>query len=211
MTLANAKLRAQTLLAAGEGATSWMYLDTVSQVTIGYGTMMPNAAAARDLDLRDKDGKRATAEEKEAEWKRLRAISPAGAARNVKATRYRDDATLFISQDEAQRLMLVKLDAFVEDLRKIYPGFDRFPEDAQVALIDMIYNLGWKIKTVFVSFTKAINNPKGPDWKLAAAQCRRPQLSDTRNNDVKELFLAAARQAEFERRNQLLNSPTMLA
>ena len=121
----------------------------------------------------------------------------------ARAEHYRKDATLFITQDEGQRLMLLKLDGFIHDLRKIYPKFDTFPEDAQVALMDMIYNLGWKVKRVFVNFTKSINDPKGPDWKRAAAQSRRPQLSDARNAEVKRLLLGAARVAEFEARNKV--------
>lgn len=202
MTLANAKVRAQALIADGESFTFWMYLDSVSQVTIGYGTMMPNAASAQSVDLRHADKKRASDGEKAAEWVRLRALSAAGTALNFSAGHYRKDARLFITHDEGERLMLLKLDAFIADLRKIYAKFDTFPEDAQVALMDMIYNLGWRVKTVFVNFTKAINDPAGPDWKLAASRSRRPQLSDARNRMVRDLFLAAARTHELERRNR---------
>lgn len=203
MSLANAKIRAQAMIADGEAFKNWMYLDSVSQITIGYGFMMPNAEAAVDVDLRHADKKVAKDDEKRDEWSRLRKISPAGKELNYRAEYYRKDAVLFITQEEGQRLMLLKLDGFIRDLRTIYPKFDTFPEDAQVALMDMIYNLGWKVKKVFVNFTKAINDPKGPDWKKAAAQSRRPQLSDARNAEVKHLLLAAARVAEFDARNKV--------
>lgn len=200
MSLANAKLRAQQMIADGEDFKFWMYLDTVSKVTIGYGLMMPNAAAALAVDLLHKDKRRASGAEKEAEWRRVRALSADGAKLNFVAEHYLKGAQLFITGDEAQRLMLLKLDEFLGNLRKIYPGFDTFPEDAQVALMDMIYNLGWKVKTVFVSFTRSINDPKGPDWKKAADQSRRPQLSLERNRDVRNLFLAADRIQVAERK-----------
>ncbi len=203
MSLANARTRAQAMIADGEAFKNWMYLDSVSYVTIGYGFMMPNPEAAVEVDLRHADKKVAKDDEKRDEWTRLRAISPAGKELNYRAEHYRKDAALFITQDEGQRLMLLKLDGFIRDLRTIYPKFDTFPEDAQVALMDMIYNLGWKVKRVFVNFTKSINDPKGPDWKKAAAQARRPQLSDARNAEVKRLLLAAARAAEFEARNKV--------
>ncbi|MCX7283427.1 MAG: hypothetical protein NTX28_05160, partial [Novosphingobium sp.] len=142
-----------------------------------------------------------------AEWRRLRAISPADTKINYAAEHYRKDAKLFITESEASRLRLLKLDAFIEDLRVIYPGFGAFPEDAQVALMDMIYNLGWRIRSVFKSFTRAINDPKGPDWKAAAEESRRPQLSAERNKAVKDLFLAAARTAEAEARNRAGRPP----
>lgn len=203
MSLANAKTRAQVMIADGEAFKNWMYLDSVSYVTIGYGFMMPDAESAVGVDLRHADKKVAKVDEKRDEWQRLRKISAAGKELNYRAEHYRKDATLFITQDEGERLMLVKLDGFIRDLRKIYPKFDTFPEDAQVALMDMIYNLGWKVKSVFVNFTASINDPKGADWKKAAAQSRRPQLSDARNAEVKRLLLAAARAAEFDARNKV--------
>lgn len=200
MSLANAKLRAQQMIADSEDFKFWMYLDTVSKVTIGYGLMMPNSAAALAVDLLHKDKRRASDAEKEAEWRRLRALSADGAKLNFVAEHYLKAAQLFITRDEAERLMLLKLVGFIGDLRKIYPGFDTFPEDAQVALMDMIYNLGWKVKTVFVNFTRSINHPKGPDWKKAADQSRRPQLSQKRNRDIRDLFLAADRIQAAERK-----------
>jgi GH24 family phage-related lysozyme (muramidase) len=203
MSLANAKVRAIAMIAKGEAFINWMYLDSLSYVTIGYGTMLPDADAAVGVDLRHPNKRLATADEKRAEWRRLRAISPAGAERNYSAQSYRKDATLFIMESEADRLRLLKLDGFIVDLRNLYPRFDTFPEDAQVALMDMVYNLGpTKLRKQFKNFGRAINNPKGPDWKRAALESNRPQLSAERNKDVKDLFLSAARIAEIEARNQ---------
>jgi len=203
MSLANAKARAIAMIARGEAFINWMYLDSVSKVTIGYGTMLPNAEAAVGVDLRHPNKKPATADEKRAEWRRVQAISPAGTDRNYSAQSYRKDAQLFIMQSEADRLRLMKLDAFIEELRIIYPRFTSFPEDAQVALMDMVYNLGGGgIEKKFKKFTRAINDAKGPDWKRAALESHRPQLSAERNKEVKDLFLAAARIAEIEARNQ---------
>ncbi|MFY7837328.1 MAG: hypothetical protein ACOVQ0_13730 [Novosphingobium sp.] len=203
MSLANAKVRAIALIAKGEAFINWMYLDSVSYVTIGYGTMLPDAEAAVGVDLRHPNKKPATADEKRAEWRRLRAISPAGTDRNYSAQSYRKDAQLFIMQTEADRLRVLKLDAFIVNLRTIYPGFASFPEDAQVGLMDMVYNLGPNgLAKKFKNFGRAINNPKGPDWKRAALESHRPQLSAERNKEVKDLFLSAARIAEIEARNQ---------
>lgn len=203
MSLANAKTRAIALIAKGEAFINWMYLDSVSKVTIGYGTMLPNSEAAVGVDLRHPNKKPATADEKRAEWRRVQAISPAGTDRNYSAQSYRKDAQLFIMQSEADRLRLLKLDAFIVELGNIYPRFNSLPEDAQVALMDMVYNLGGAgITKKFKNFTRAINDPKGPDWKRAAQESNRPQLSVERNKEVRELLLSAARIAAIEARNQ---------
>ena len=203
MSIANAKARAIALLAKGEGLVNFMYLDSKSRVTIGYGTMLPDAASATAIDLRHPNKQPAKPEEKRAEWERLRKISPAGTDRNYSAQSYRKDAKLFIMESEADRLRLLKLDCFIAELRIAYPGFDTFPEDAQVAMMDMVYNLGGGgITKKFPKFTRAVNNPKGPDWKTAALESNRPDLSPERNKDVKDLFLSAARIAESEARNQ---------
>ncbi|MCX7284979.1 MAG: hypothetical protein NTX28_13190, partial [Novosphingobium sp.] len=116
MSVENAKVRAIALITEGESFISWMYLDSVSQVTIGYGTMMPNAAAAAGIELRHPDRKLATPDEKRAEWRRLRAISPADTKINYAAEHYRKDAKLFITESEASRLRLLKLDICVVGL-----------------------------------------------------------------------------------------------
>lgn len=203
MSIANAKARAIALLAKGEGLVNFMYLDRNSWVTIGYGTMLPDAESATAVDLRHPSKQPAKPEEKRAEWQRLRKISPGGTVRNYSAQSYRKEARLFIMDSEADRLRLLKLDGFIAELRIAYPGFDSFPEDAQVAMMDMVYNLGGRgLTKKFPRFTRAVNHPKGPDWKTAALESNRPELSPQRNKEVRDLFLAAARTAEIDARNQ---------
>lgn len=91
----------------------------------------------------------------------------------------------------SKRLLSLKLSNFVTMLRTEYPGFDKFPEDAQVAMLDMAYNLGNRIHTVFRSFTRAISQPGGADWAAAAQQSSRAQLSAARNREVYNLSISA--------------------
>ena len=64
-----------------------------------------------------------------------------------------------------------------------YDDFDKLDKNVQMALFDMIFNLGAKkIVIKFPEFDKAI---KSGDWKKAARECNRPQLNPERNNYVK--------------------------
>ena len=74
---------------------------------------------------------------------------------------------------------------------KGYPeDFDQLDKDVQAALFDMIFNLGLtKLKNKFTKFDSAI---KAGDWKKAAAESNRSQLSAQRNVYVENKLLAAA-------------------
>lgn len=183
-----------------------MYLDTVSFVTIGYGTALQAVREVTPIQLFvTKTGKIATSAEKAKEWRRVQAISPHRARINRTARSYARGAVLHITKPEAVRWFNIRLDSFASSLRTDYPGFDRFPEDAQVALLDMVYNLGPGFPDTWKKFSAAVRRPEnkgGPDWRTAAAQSNRYQLSAERNHEVKSLFLRAATFAEAKRRRR---------
>ena len=191
------------MIAQHEDFVPHMYLDSQSYVTVGFGRMMRNAAATAAIALIKVDvrpNRPATAAEKAAEWRTMQALSPAGTRINFAARHYARYRTMELTRAEGTRLLEDSLGDAIAILRANYPGFADFPEDAQVAMIDMAYNLGNRIHTVFVSFTRAINQRGGPDWREAAAQSNRPQLSAARNLEIRNLFLSARRAAEAARR-----------
>ncbi|QMW24051.1 lysozyme family protein [Sandaracinobacteroides saxicola] len=185
--------RARDMIRSHEDFINYMYLDSVSKVTVGVGTMLPSAAEAATVNMADKTGKPATDAQVRAEWKRVQDISPAGTPRNFKASSYRDAATLFISETEGNRLLDLKLDGFMTMILGWFPKFHDFPADGQVAIIDMTYNLG-NLKKKFPSLVKAVQKSP-PDWAEAAKQSNRPQLSAERNKETRNLFLAADKAA----------------
>ncbi|QUL38107.1 hypothetical protein [Erythrobacter sp. JK5] len=69
-------------------------------------------------------------------------------------------------------------------------------------MIDMAYNLGNRIHTVFRQFTRAINRRGGPDWQEAARQSNRPQLSASRNREIYDLFMSAHRTSQTQNRRR---------
>ncbi|MEP0190369.1 MAG: hypothetical protein ABJP70_07100 [Erythrobacter sp.] len=204
MSLANAKSRAARMIASHESFIPHMYLDSVSYVTVGYGKMMPNANAAASLTFVNKSvspNRPATPAEKRAEWQTIQARSPQGTEINYAAGHYRQYTSLEMTRAEGTALLGVEVNNAVAILVANYPGFGRFPEDAQVAMIDMAYNLGNRIHTVFRNFTRSINGTGGPRWDVAARESNRPQLSASRNREIYNLYMAAHRASQRTRTN----------
>lgn len=196
MASASVLKRARKVIFSGESFIAHMYLDTVCKVTIGYGTMLPDSKAAEKIALADKAGLAATAADKASEWNRLAGLRPKDMKQNQKAAAFAKEAALFIGEEEASRLAEQHIAGLVPSLKATFPNFDTFPEDVQVALLDMGYNLGATGLKKFKKLVNAINNPKGPDWTTAAHESNRPQLSAARNKEVREFFLSAAKQVK---------------
>ncbi len=196
MASAGVLKRARKIIFSGESFIAHMYLDSVCKVTIGYGTMLPSAKAAEKIALAGSQGKEAKADEKTQEWDRVAALAPKGGKQNNKASSFAKDAVLFMAETEAARLAEAHIAGLVPALKGTFPGFVKFPEDAQVALLDLAYNLGAAGLKKFKKLVAAVNDPKGPDWTTAAHESNRPQLSKERNKEVRDLFLSAAKQAK---------------
>lgn len=67
--------------------------------------------------------------------------------------------------------------------------FDHLPTEIQLALFDMIFNLGaTKLRTVYLNFNAALKRGR---WDQAAAECNRFDVNAARNNYVKNLLMTA--------------------
>jgi GH24 family phage-related lysozyme (muramidase) len=178
----------------------WMYLDSQGLVTVGCGTMLPSAAAAKRVSfVHDTNFQVATAAEIEAAWNSLHsgAATQKAAAPNKKfsAKHYEDKTDLRITEASVQALRDGHINADYVELKKIYLQFDSFPDDAKIALFDMIYNVGpGQNKTRqhrasglrnYAAMNAAINAGK---WSLAADRCTRHGIPPQRNRRTAELF-----------------------
>jgi len=67
---------------------------------------------------------------------------------------------------------------------------DTFPAPAHLALLDMIFNLGPTGLTK--AFPKLCRAADRGDWKVCAAECNRLGVHASRNDETRDLFLAAA-------------------
>jgi GH24 family phage-related lysozyme (muramidase) len=168
-----------------EGKISHMYLDTKGLVTVGVGKMLPDTAAAQELDfVRRADGGAASADEIAADFN---AVS-AQAAGRLAAT-YKKYTNLDLPDEAIGDLLKTVVEGFENDLEQCYAGYDNYPLSAKRALLDMIYNLGLD---GLLKFKKMKASVEAGDWTTAAAQCHRNGPSEARNNWTRDLFLDAA-------------------
>jgi lysozyme len=70
-----------------------------------------------------------------------------------------------ITEDMAERLLNISVDAAIRDCRAIFPDFDSYSEARQFALIDFIFNVG---VTTALKFKRTIAAVKAGDWDRAA-------------------------------------------
>ncbi len=178
----------------------WMYLDSVGIITVGCGTALEDDAfAAKVPFFHDTTKAPATGDEIRAAWAALRAESAAqsAAAANKKhvARFYENKSDLRITTDTSTGLRDRHVQDDYQSLQAIYPHFDDFPEDARLALFDMIYNLGGGhiarrgVRATglrqYSHLNMAINRQ---DWAGAAGLCHRRGIPPERNAMTSTLF-----------------------
>ena len=183
----------------------WMYLDSEGNVTVGSGTMLPDVASAKAIKFfHEKTFLPATTAEIGVAWKRLHHGANAQKAalpkKKYSALHYKSLDDLRITKHTSKTLRDSQIIKDYTYLKQIYPKFDTFPDNAKVALFDMIYNIGpGKSKTQhhraaglrqYVLMNAAIN--KG-DWMTAANQCHRRGIPIARNKMTADLFKSCSK------------------
>ncbi len=178
----------------------WMYLDSEGYVTVGCGTMLPDTASAKTIKFfHEKTLLPATVTEIEAAWKKLHlganTQKAAAPKKKFSALHYKNETDLRITIRTSSTLRDSHVEADYRQLKQIYPNFDLFPENAKLALFDMVYNLGpGKGKTRHHRSTglrhynllnAAINKE---DWESAATHCARRGIPIERNRMTAALF-----------------------
>lgn len=191
-----------------EGRVNHFYLDSVGKATIGIGHYVASEAAAAELPLFIPRMfgwwlRKATTEEKQAEYQFVLLNGPESFHR-YKASYYKQFTRLIMLDDDIERLLLKHIGSFYKELCQLFHPqkgfrlhFDDFPDEVQMALFDMIFNLGMtNLRTAWPKFNGAI---KVGDWKTAAAESCRRQVSPARNHYVRDLLLMAyQKQQEIE-------------
>lgn len=171
-----------------EGSISHMYLDTVGKVTVGVGNMLPNFTAAQKhvFVVRATPAKKATKAQIKTDFETVKKQT-----KGLKASSYKKHTLLNLPTTAIDKLLDTRISGFKKELKVKFPKFASYPLTVQFALTDMAFNLGTNgVVTKFPTFTKAI---KAEDWKKAAAQSNRPQVSKSRNATVKKWLLDAAK------------------
>lgn len=178
--------KAVTLLKEGEGAINHMYLDTRGNVTVGVGQLLSNADSAKKLRFTVRgSGKQASATEIETDYANVKKQRIGSLASS-----YRQHTKLDLPTAEIDALLGKRIKEFENQLRVSFTEYDRYPEEAQLAILDMAFNLGTVgLTTKFPSLTAAIRKK---DWKSCAPLSNRVGIGASRNEKTKELFLSAA-------------------
>ncbi len=178
--------RAIELLKEGEGSIPHMYLDTRSNVTVGVGQLLATVAAAQELPFVQRDtAQAATPQDIEADFNEVK-NQPTGKM----AQSYKSATKLDLPANEIDALLQRRIDGFEAELRGQFSEYDSYPEDAQLGVLDMAFNLGTNgLVTKFPTFTKAA---RAQDWATCANQCHRQGIGEVRNEVTKALFESAA-------------------
>lgn len=169
---------------AFENAIPFMYLDTRGLVTGGVGQMLRDAAAACQLPFQSPHGGIADLDSVIADWKRVKAME-AGHSPSF----YHSDSSPTLLASDITTLLRSRVVGFDGQLQGYYPHYNSFPDAVKLALLDMIFNLGFGGLLKYPSMNAAINSG---DWLGAANQCHRNGPSEARNEWTKNQFLSAA-------------------
>lgn len=189
MTTAAERLILMYALEKYEGKVNHLYLDSKGLVTVGIGHLLSSAADAQKLPFRNSSNTAATKEEIKTDFEAMKNQVP-----NKLASSYKKFTTLYLSDDEINKLTIQHIGDFEVGLRRIYIGFDTFPIEARLALFDMAFNVGLNgLGKTWPTMNEAV---KAKNWQKAAdSSNRKSPVSPLRNKYVKDLFEQAANQA----------------
>lgn len=179
--------RARRLIGDFEGTVPHMYLDTTGHVTVGIGCLLatPQVAIALVWQWRSGAGGEPGPVEISDEWLRVH-----GAVAGMRADAYRPLTRMELLPSEVDRLFRRRLDQTIEVLAQAYPLWPEWPLEAQLAALDMAFNLGpYAVPRKWPRLSAAL---RAMDWRAAAEHSHRPQSRDRRNEAVRELFEEAA-------------------
>ena len=165
-----------------ESLTTWMYLDTANPpvVTCGIGHALFTIEDCLALpwdhpqDVVRQDYQTIAAE-------------PPG----YRAEWYEQFTTSRLAEIFLHELLERDIERQVKILRCHFLRYREYPEPAQEALDDMAFQLGGNFPRTWPQFSQSVRNE---DWERVAACCHRKGISEQRNRDTADLFLAASEQ-----------------
>ena len=181
-----------------EGEHPFMYADTRGYVTTGIGHLLKTPEAALKLPWQHSNsGQPATSAEVRSTFERVREAAVQYKqdhpnAKGIPSASCEKLSDLVLPEGLAARLATHRLKTeFLPDLRKLFPGFDRYPLPAQHAIVDMGYNLGVaKLKHEFPAFVAAC---RAGNFVDGAKESHRSSCREERNQTTADLLEQAAR------------------
>ncbi len=178
-----------------EGRIRWMYLDHKGNVTVGLGHLLPHVEAAVALPFFERGT--LTPASKAHIANAYRTVKSSQDLRGNRAEAFKNLTHIDLPESDIDALFRSDGAEFIGQLRRRFSSFDSFPEPAQLALLDRIFNLG---NTGFPGFVKLIAAVKFRNWALAAAESGIEVTAAgvaKRNEKIRKMFLQAAAMEPF--------------
>lgn len=168
-----------------EAQCPWMYLDTKGLVTVGVGNLLPTAESAVALPFNDAFAAGLALERSVRQaWLEVHGMRPGMIASFYKGQRP------FLTSANIRMVLTHRLEGeFLPGLRHIFLDFDKLPDAAQGALLDMAFNLG--LGGFYNGFPKLTAAVRTEDFLTAANECHRSTCRDDRNKWTQDLFSTA--------------------
>lgn len=89
-----------------------------------------------------------------------------------------------ISEERVQQVFRRDIAVTIEDCHRIYPDFDKLPEEAQLVIANMCFNLGYPRLSKFKGMKKCVDDR---DWEGAADEMIDSKWFDQVPNRAKRL------------------------
>lgn len=182
-----------------------MYLDTLGNVTVGTGRMLPNKDAARRLPFyiyeKTPDERYSTRSETGEAYDRVkkRRFGQSIGASRFDPNRETDLFKINLKKEDADKILKEDIIRSVDELREKFDNFDSYPKSARKALVDMQFNLGDTkfreeyydptIKDYRKGWPNLMDAVKNKRWTDAATQSRRKNVGADRNKEIEGLFM----------------------
>jgi GH24 family phage-related lysozyme (muramidase) len=167
-----------------EGNYPYMYLDSRGIVTVGIGHALAKKGNAQSLPF-ERIGIDATWEEIGQAFDEISKESQSQKAAPKKAERFADKTSLNLVQDSIDSILYGDYLKSLNHLLIVFPDFSNFPFQAQLALLDMNFNLG---DGGFNGYKDLISAVKNKHWDIAALECHRGGVSAERNVETARQF-----------------------
>lgn len=178
----------RNFLGTHEGVCDFMYLDTRGLVTTGIGNLIdPKRLAGGYQWLRNSDNGRALPSEVDAEWEQIKRRQE---HRNRGGLYFRRFTTLHLSPTEIERIFRQKASQFDTSLKGIFPQWNSYPADAQLAMLCHAWALGTGgLRSGWPRYTAACT---GRDWRAAAGEFAWRGINAQRRRGMEQMFTNAA-------------------
>jgi hypothetical protein len=174
-----------------EGSIPWMYRDSTKAgiITCAVGQALETLEDALALPWFTPDGgpnysHPSTRGEITFEYKRVGGMTP-----GMKAGMYHSPGSPELTDGDITRMLEQDLAGFVAELCALFPEYPTWPQPAQLATLDMAYNMGiGELK----KFDKWMGGANTMNWWTCCNQCHRNGINIERNGWTFDQFRAAA-------------------